>query len=102
MFSLFKKKSSIYSATLMPSGKEIRVKRGENLLTAALSAGVKWPYKCRVGSCGTCKCKILDGKISPEIDFGYVLNFDELNDGYALACQTALKTDIKVMVNLKK
>ena len=27
MFSLFKKKSSIYSATLMPSGKEIRVKR---------------------------------------------------------------------------
>ena len=31
-----------------------------------------------------------------------VLNFDELNDGYALACQTALKTDIKVMVNLKK
>ena len=102
MFSLFKKKPSSYSATLSPSGKVINVKKGENLLTAALSAGIKWPYKCRVGSCGTCKCKITGGKISPEIDFGYVLNFEEMNTGYALACQTVIKTDVKVTINLKK
>lgn len=102
MLNLFKNKPSNHLAKIHPSGEELLVKKDENLLTAALSAGIKWPYKCRVGSCGTCKCKIIEGKISPEIDFGYVLSFDELNDGYALACQTALKTDIKVVINLKK
>jgi len=102
MFNIFKNKVSSHIAKLEPSGKEIVVKKGENLLTAALSLGVKWPHKCRVGSCGSCKCKIIEGNISPEIDFGYVLTFDELNEGYALACQTALKTDIKVIINLKE
>ena len=102
MLNLFKSKASSYLAKIDPSGEELKVKKGENLLAAALSAGIKWPYKCRIGSCGTCKCKITEGKISPEIDFGYVLTFDELNVGYALACQTSLKTDIKVVINLKK
>ena len=102
MFNIFKNKVSSHIAKLEPSGKEIVVKKGENLLTAALSSGIKWPHKCRVGSCGSCKCKIIEGNISPEIDFGYVLNFNELNEGYALACQTALKTDIKVIINLKE
>ena len=101
MFSFFKKKSTSNTAQIEPGGIEVKVQSGKNLLTAALEAGINWPYKCRVGSCGTCKCKILEGKISPEIDFGYVLDFNELNDGYALACQTALKTDIKVKVKLK-
>ena len=64
MFNLFKKKASSYSATLSPSGKVINVKKGENLLTAALSAGIKWPYKCRVGSCGTCKCFAAAARLS--------------------------------------
>lgn len=101
MFSFFKKKSASHFAKIEPSGIEIQVQSGKNLLTAALEAGIDWPHKCRVGSCGTCKCKILEGKISPEIDFGYVLDFNELKEGYALACQTALKTDIKVIVKLK-
>ena len=62
MFSFFKKKSTSYIAQIEPGGIEVKVQSGKNLLTAALEAGINWPYKCRVGSCGTCKCKILEGK----------------------------------------
>ena len=36
------------------------------------------------------------------IDFGYVLSPDEINEGYVLACQSELKSDIEVEINLNK
>jgi ferredoxin len=55
-----------------------------------------------VGSCGTCKCQLIDGKIQAQLDFGYVLDMSEIQDGYILACQSILKSDIQVSVNLTK
>jgi len=100
MFGFFKKNKGPFSATLRPSGQTITVKGGssENLLKAALDAGIKWPYSCRVGSCGTCKCKLASGQIKPLNDFSYVLSGEELDAGYILACQTMLKSDIEVEV----
>ena len=33
----------------------IEVKRRQTLLNAALQ-GLNWPHRCKVGSCGTCRC----------------------------------------------
>ena len=99
MFGFLKKNKS-FTAKLVDYEKEVVVESGDSLLTGALRAGLSWPKKCQVGSCGTCKCKILDGKTRAEIDFSYVLSPEELSDGYALACQTSLKSDISVAVNL--
>ena len=99
MFGFLKKNKS-FTAKLVDYEKEFVVESGDSLLTGALKAGLSWPKKCQVGSCGTCKCKILDGKTRAEIDFSYVLSPEELSDGYALACQTSLKSDITVAVNL--
>jgi ferredoxin len=52
------------------------------------------------GSCGRCRCKILEGKIRPEIDFNYVLDPVDVALGFVLACQSTAKTDIKVSVDL--
>ena len=98
MFGLFNKKKD-YDATVN-STETITVKAGENLLKTALDAGLAWPHDCRVGSFGTCKCKLVEGKITPTSDFAYTLEADELQDGYILACQTRLKKDIKVEVEL--
>lgn len=100
MFGFFKKNRGPFSATLRPSDQTITVKGGssENLLKAALDAGVKWPYSCRVGSCGTCKCRLVHGQIKPLNDFSYVLSSEELDAGYILACQTMLKSDVEVEV----
>lgn len=102
MFSFFKKNKGPFNAKIMPLGKTISVKGGssENLLKVALENGVNWPYNCRVGSCGSCKCKLVSGNIKPLNDFSYVLNGDELDQGYILACQTMLRSDIEVEVNI--
>ena len=36
---------------------------GENVLTAALAAGIPLPYSCRAGRCASCKAKLLSGTI---------------------------------------
>lgn len=103
MFSFFKKNKGPFSAKILPLGKSITVKGGstsENLLKVALENGIQWPHNCRVGSCGTCRCKLLSGKIKPLNDFSYVLSGEELDAGYILACQTMLKSDIEVEVKL--
>ncbi len=100
MFGFFNKNKGPFSAKILPSGETITVKGGssENLLKAALESGIQWPYSCRVGSCGTCKCRLVSGKIKPLNDFSYVLTGEELDAGYILACQTMLKSDIEVEV----
>lgn len=102
MFSFFKKNKGPFNATIMPLGKTISVKGGtsENLLKVALENGIQWPYNCRVGSCGSCKCKLLSGKIKPLNDFSYVLDGKKLDQGYILACQTMLRSDIEVEVDV--
>lgn len=98
MFGFLKKQD--WQATIN-SEKEITVKAGENLLAAGLAAGLKWPHDCRVGSCGTCRCRLKSGKIKALQDFCYVLTPDDMASGMILACQTALKSNIEVEVQLQ-
>lgn len=78
----------------------LTVPPGQNLLQAALEAGLDWPHDCRVGSCGTCRCRLARGKIKALADFSYVLTPEQLDAGTILACQTQLKGDIEVEVEL--
>lgn len=98
MFGFFKQKKD-HQATIN-SQTCITVKAGQNLLAAALEAGLDWPHDCRVGSCGTCGCSLKSGKIKALSDFTYVLTAEQLRDGVILACQTALKSDVEVEVAL--
>ena len=86
---------------MSPSLLKLKLKTGDNLLASALDQGIAWPHLCRVGSCGTCRCKLIKGKISPEIDFENILNQEQLKDGYILACKSSVKTDLMVEVKLQ-
>lgn len=97
VFEFFKKHD--WRATIN-SEREITVKAGENLLAAGLGAGLDWPHDCRVGSCGTCRCVLKRGKVKALNDFSYVLTPEQLEQGMILACQTALKSDIEVELEL--
>ena len=99
MFGLFARKGP-FRAHISPEGKTITVEAGQNLLKAALDAGLPWPHNCRVGSCGECRSRLLSGKIKPLNDFSYVLSKEELDAGMILACQTCLRSDIEVEVPL--
>ncbi len=78
----------------------MEVAPGDTLLKAALNQGLAWPHNCRVGSCGTCRCRLVSGKIKPLNDFSYVLTKEEMDDGMILACQSSLRSDVEIEVTL--
>jgi len=58
----------------------------DTVLTAAQRAGLDLPFSCAGGMCSTCRCKVISGKTS--MDMNYSLAEWELEAGYTLACQT--------------
>jgi len=75
-----------YRIIIKPSGHVFNAKPGETVLQAALREGFPLPYGCRNGACGTCKGKIIQGKV----DFGRynedTLTEVEKQSGMALFC----------------
>ena len=98
MLRFFKKKD--YTAVVGPKGTELTVPGGGRLLDAALEAGLDWPHDCRVGSCGACRCVLKSGDIKALTDFSYTLEIDDIRAGAILACQTQLRSNIEVDVEL--
>src|SRR5271166_845086 len=78
----------------------IPVEPGETVLQAALRHGVDFPSSCRVGGCGTCKCRLTAGKVKELTETGYLLTADEIDQGYILACQSVPRSDIGIAVEL--
>ena len=102
MLKIFKKKRLPKRAAHLQSNIDFEVLPRTTLLSSALSEGIDWPHRCKVGSCGTCKCRVVSGKVKPNIDFSYTLNQEELDKGFILACQSELISDIEVEINLNK
>lgn len=78
----------------------ITVEPKETLLQAALRQGIDFPNSCRVGGCGTCKCKLTTGKVKELTETGYLLSADEIDQGYILACQSVPQSDLHIEVDL--
>jgi ferredoxin-NADP reductase/predicted pyridoxine 5'-phosphate oxidase superfamily flavin-nucleotide-binding protein len=64
--------------TLKRSGKTVEVAAGTSILDAVQEAGVAAPASCRIGTCGTCAVKVLDGVPDHRDD---ALSDAERNDG---------------------
>ncbi|HET7898607.1 MAG TPA: 1,2-phenylacetyl-CoA epoxidase subunit PaaE, partial [Flavisolibacter sp.] len=63
----------------------------ESILDAALKHGADLPYACKGGVCTTCKAKLLEGKVSMDVNWG--LEPDEVEKGYVLTCQSHPQTE---------
>lgn len=84
----------VYRVTLRNSDKQFTVPDGQNVLEAALKQGLVLPYSCRIGSCGTCKARLLEG----EVDYGQyepsAMTAQEREQGFVLLCQAKPKSDL--------
>ncbi len=69
---------------------------GDNILDAAMNEGADLPYACKGGVCCTCKCKVIEGEVSMDINYG--LEPDEIEAGYVLSCQAHPRSE-KVVVD---
>jgi len=78
-------------------GESFEVNKDDLLLKAAIEQGIEYPHNCRVGVCGACKTRLVRGKVSPMVDLALSpLSNQQLKDGYFLACQAKVRTDIEI------
>ena len=98
--SLFGKKPVSHAVRLAPSGVGFTAAPKETLLQAALNQGLAFPHSCRAGGCGSCKCRLVKGKVKELTDKSYLLSAEEIRDNYVLACQSVPQSDVEVEVAL--
>jgi ferredoxin-NADP reductase len=80
--------------TFQASQRSVPLPDGQTILDAAEAASVNIENSCRVGTCGTCKVKLLSGKVTMECQDG--LSADDRNSGFVLACQAKATVPITV------
>jgi len=86
----------------MINGERIVVAPGETLLQAALRQGIDFPHRCRVGGCGTCRCRLAEGEVRALTDASYLLSAADIRKGTILACQSQPRTDVRIEVDLER
>lgn len=67
---------------------------GKTVLEASEDIGVNIDYSCRVGTCGTCKVRLLSGSVTMEVQDG--LDRGDKEKNIILACQAKSTTDLSV------
>jgi p-cymene methyl-monooxygenase electron transfer component len=101
--SLFSKlfgKAEPCAVEIESTGQKFAVSSGETVLERALKEGLAYPHDCTVGTCGTCKTRLISGKVDAITPFSYTLSKEELEAGYILACQAVPKSDLVVDVEI--
>lgn len=86
-----------FKVTFKPNGKSAEVKKGADLLSAAVTSGVYINSSCGgEGVCGRCKVIIKKGKFRTE-PTGRISR-EEKKKGYVLACLTTVEGNLEVFV----
>ncbi len=83
--------------TFYPENKTVKVREGENLLRAAMAAGVHINASCGgAGTCGKCVVKIDSGEVISQIT--EKLSKEDLDEGNRLACISSVVSDLSVSI----
>src|ERR1700675_19514 len=82
--------------TIKPSNHVLTVRDDETILDAALREGFVISYGCRDGACGTCKGKVLEGKVDYGAYQETALPESDKRLGMALFCQARPCGDVVI------
>jgi ring-1,2-phenylacetyl-CoA epoxidase subunit PaaE len=66
-----------------------------SVLDATLGVRGDAPFACKGGVCGTCRCKVVEGRV--EMARNYALEQSEIDAGFVLACQSVPTTPTLVV-----
>ena len=84
------------TVTLKPAERSFTVDRDERILAAAIRQGIGLPYGCRDGACGSCKSRLLEGRVIHGAHQSKALSADEEATGFILTCCATPQTDCVV------
>jgi CDP-4-dehydro-6-deoxyglucose reductase len=85
-----------FTITLQPAGRSFNVERDEPILAAAIRQGIGLPYGCRDGACGSCKSRLLQGRVIHGAHQSKALSAAEEDAGFILTCCATPQTDCEV------
>jgi CDP-4-dehydro-6-deoxyglucose reductase len=79
--------------TVRPAERSFEVGRDEPILIAAIRAGIGLPYGCKDGACGSCKSRLLEGRVIHGAHQLKALSLAEEEAGLILPCCATAQTD---------
>ena len=82
-----------YKITIDSNKESFPADSEETILESALNHGHSFPYGCRNGACGSCKGKLIEGKIHYKNEVTGISE-QESKEGYALFCQAVPESDV--------
>jgi NAD(P)H-flavin reductase/ferredoxin len=85
-----------FQLMVRPDNRVLATREGETLLESALRDGIAFPFDCRNGGCGKCKCSVLYGSVDYGAYQDDVLSAEERAAGKALACCATPLSDIEL------
>ena len=71
---------------------------GEKILYAGLRSQIGLPYECGTGTCGTCKAKLVEGKIDDRWPEAPGKKFLKASNHEFLMCQCSAREDISIEI----
>jgi uncharacterized 2Fe-2S/4Fe-4S cluster protein (DUF4445 family) len=88
-----------YEVRILPGEDTAAVEGGTTLMETAEKAGVHINNLCGgKGVCGRCRVKVTNGKIRADKHSISLLSKEEITEGYVLACQTRVDSDMEVLI----
>jgi ferredoxin len=84
-------------ATVQPAGFHFELEADRTLLEAAEAGGIELPSSCRNGTCRTCLCKLVEGRIRYRIEWPGV-SAEEKAEGWILPCVAEPEGDVTLDV----
>ncbi|MET3131753.1 ferredoxin [Oxalobacteraceae bacterium GrIS 1.11] len=85
----------LFSVKIAPQGWQFQAGPDTSLLLAAEQAGIRLPSSCRNGTCRSCICRMLDGRVRYRIEWPG-LSKEEKQDGYILPCVAIAESDLSL------
>jgi len=67
------------------------------ILNAALAGGVSLPFGCRMGSCGMCVGRLLEGTVDRAEQL--ILTDEQIAEGFVLLCKSRPRTDLVIVTH---
>lgn len=86
--------ASSFTVTVEPSGTAFSTNPDETLLAAGIRQGVGLPYGCKDGACGSCKCKMVSGRVVHANFQRKALSVEEEAAHFVLTCCATAHSDI--------
>jgi ferredoxin len=86
--------AQVFSVTFGKSGRTVPCRAAQSVLHAAESAGLPLPFSCREGKCGTCRSRLLSGRVDMQHAGG--IRQRQIDMGDILVCCSRPLSDLVI------